>query len=173
MNKALWDRVAALGGVVFVVLFIIGLFAPGSPPKVDDSSADVVGFFTDNRGAILFSTFLIGIGVLAMLWFVGSLVNAMREAGEGRLAATAFGGFILTFAAGMVSALLQAGLAYSVAGDIDPDEVRALFHLTLVINTISSLLFAAFAFAVGAAGARARAPAPTDRDAARTVDSAP
>ena len=154
MNKALWDRLAALGGVVFVVLFLIGLFAPGSPPTVDDSSGDVVEFFTDNRGAILFSTFLVGLGVIAMLWFVGSLVNAMREAGEGRLAAAAFGGFILTFAAGMVSALLRAGLAFSVAGDIEPDEVRALYHLTLVTDTMSSVIFAAFAFAVGGAALR-------------------
>ncbi len=153
-NKALWDRVAALGGVVFVVAFVIGILLPGTPPAVDDSGAEVAEFFTDNRGPILFGTFLIGLGVIAMLWFVGSLVNAMREAGEGRLAATAFGGFILTFAAATVSALLQAGLAYSVAGDIEPDEVRALFHLTLVTNALSSLLFAAFALAVGGAAFR-------------------
>jgi len=154
MSKALWDRVAALGGVVFVILFLIGLFAPGSPPAVDDPSQDVADFFTDNRGAILFGTFLIGLGVIAMLWFVASLVNTMRDAGEARLAAAAFGGFIMAFSIGALAALLQAGLAYSVAGDIEADEVRALYHLTLVANTLSGVIFAAFALAVGGAAVR-------------------
>jgi hypothetical protein len=154
MNKALWDRLAALGGVVFVVLFLIGLLAPGSPPTVDDSGAEVVEFFTDSRGAILFGTWLIGLGVIALLWFAASLVTAMREAGEARLATAAFGGLILGVAIAAMASLLQAGLAYSVAGEIEPDEVRALYHLTVVANTLSGVIFAAFALAVAGATVR-------------------
>lgn len=154
MNKALWDRVAALGGVVFVILFVIGLLAPGSPPTVDDPSEEIVQFFTDNRGAILFGTFLIGLGVIAMLWFVASLVNAMREAGEARLAAAAFGGFIMGFSIASTSALLRAGLAYGAAGDLESDQVRALYLLTLVVDTMSSVIFAAFVLAIAGAAIR-------------------
>ena len=153
-NKAIWDRLAALGGVLFVVFFIVGVLLPGSPPAVDDSSGTVVAFFADNRGPVLVGTLLIGLGVLAMIWFVASLVEAMRRVGESRLATAALLGFVFAFAAGTVAALIRASLAYSVAEIIEPDEVRALFQATLVMDAMSSLLFAAFAAAVGGAAFR-------------------
>ena len=154
MNKAIWDRLSALGGVLFVFFFIVGMLLPGSPPTVDDSAEDVVAFFADNRGPILTGTLLVGLGVLAMLWFVSSLVEAMRRVDEGRLANVAQMVFVLTFAVGTVSALAKAALAYSVVGIIQPDEVRALFHLTLVLDTMGSLVFAAFALAIAGAAMR-------------------
>ena len=154
MNKAIWDRLSALGGVLFVFFFIVGMLLPGSPPTVDDSAEDVVAFFADNRGPILTGTLLVGLGVLAMLWFVSSLVEAMRRVDEGRLANVAQMVFVLTFAVGTVSALAKAALAYSVVGLIQPDEVRALFHLTLVLDTMGSLVFAAFALAIAGAAMR-------------------
>jgi hypothetical protein len=153
-NKALWDRLAALGGVFFVVLFIVGTLLPGSPPTVDDSAEDVVAFFTDNRGAFLTGTLLLGLGVLAMIWFVASVIEAMRRADEGRLANVALLGIAIGFSAGTISALAKASLAFSVAGLIEPTETRALFHVTLVVDAMSSIMFAAFAFAVGAAALR-------------------
>ena len=114
----------------------------------------MVAFFSDNRGPILTGTLLIGLGVLAMLWFVASLVEAMRRVDEGRLANVAQMSFVLTFAVATVSALAKAALAYSVVGIVQPDEVRALFHLTLVLDAMSSLLFAAFAVAIGGAALR-------------------
>jgi hypothetical protein len=153
-NKAIWDRLAALGGVLFVVFFVVGVLLPGSPPTVDDSSETVVSYFADNRGPVLVGTLLIGLGVLAMIWFVASLVEAMRRADESRLATAALIGFVLAFATGTVAALIRASLAYSVAGIIEPDEVRALFHATLVIDAMGTLMFAAFAAAVGGAAFR-------------------
>jgi hypothetical protein len=153
-NKAIWDRLSALGGVLFVIFFVVGVLLPGSPPTVDDSSGTVVSFFADNRGPVLVGTFLIGLGVLAMIWFVSSLVEAMRRADEGRLATAALIGFLLAFAAATVAALARASLAFSVAEIVEPDEVRALFHLTLVMDAMGSLLFAAFAVAVGGAAIR-------------------
>ena len=154
MSKAIWDRLAALGGVLFVFFFIVGMLLPGSPPTVNDPSDDVVSFFGDNRGQVLMGTLFIGLGVLAMVWFVASLVEAMRRADEDRLATTALIGFVLTFAVGTVSALTRASLAYSVAGILQPDETRALFHVSLVMDAMSSLMFAAFAIAVGVASLR-------------------
>ena len=130
------------------------MLLPGSPPTVNDPSDDVVSFFADNRGQVLVGTLLIGLGVLSMVWFVASLVEAMRRADEERLATAALIGFVLTFAVGTVSALTRASLAYSVAGILQPDEARALFHVSLVMDAMSSLMFAAFAIAVGAASLR-------------------
>lgn len=38
MSKRQWDRLAALGGVAFVVLYAVGTLLPGEPPKVEDSA---------------------------------------------------------------------------------------------------------------------------------------
>ncbi len=154
MNKAIWDRLSALGGVLFIFFFVVGMLLPGGPPTVDDGSDDVVSFFADNRGPILTGTLLMGLGVLAMIWFVASLVESMRRVDEGRLATAALIGFVLTFAAGLISALTKASLAYSVAAILTPDEVRALFHVTLVVDAMSSIMFAAFAIAVAGAALR-------------------
>jgi hypothetical protein len=153
-NKALWDRLAALGGVLFVVLFIVGMLMAGSPPAVDDPSDEVVEFFTDNRGAVLTGTFLLGLGVLAMIWFVASLLEAMRRAGEDRLATAALISFVFGFTAGMIAVLVRAALAFSISGIVDPDETRALYHLSLVVDALSSVVFAGFFAAVGAAAIR-------------------
>lgn len=154
MNKALWDKLAALGGVGFVVFFVVGMLLPGTPPAVDDSATEVASFFTDNRSAVLAGTFLIGIGVLSMLWFVGSLVHAIREAGESRLAVTALAAFVLAFTIGAIAALTRAGLAFSIAGLVEPTETLALFHMTVLMDTLGGILFAGFFFAVGGAAVR-------------------
>jgi len=90
MDKARWDRLAAAGGIVGVVLFVAAGIVYGSPPGVGDDGQTVADFFADNRSQVLTAVFLQGLGVLTLLWFIAALVDAMREAGESRLAAAAF-----------------------------------------------------------------------------------
>jgi hypothetical protein len=42
----------------------------GQPRDVDDSTTSIAQFFQDNRDQVLTATFLQGLGVLAILWFV-------------------------------------------------------------------------------------------------------
>jgi len=154
MDKTRWDKLAAAGGIVGVVLFVIGFLVAGSPPTVDDSAQTVADFFSDNRTAVLWSVFLQGLGVLAILWFVAALVTTMGDAGESRLAAAAFGSFLLVFSIGSVAALTRATLAYSVS-DEGPDFVLPLYHLALIIDVVGGLLVAGLFAAVGGATLRA------------------
>jgi hypothetical protein len=140
--------------VLFVVFFVVGALLPGSPPTVDDPSGTVVSFFADNRGPVLVGTFLIGLGVLALIWFAASLIEAMRRADEGRLATAALIGLVLALAAGTVAAIVRASLAYSLAELVEPNEVLALFHATVVLDAMGSIMMAAFAVAVGGAAIR-------------------
>jgi hypothetical protein len=153
MDKARWDKLAAAGGIVGVVLFVVGAVVYGSPPTVDDDAATVAEFFSDNRDAVLWTTFIQGLAVLAFLWFAAALVTTMRDAGESRLAAAAYGSFLLTFAVGGLAAVTRAALAYSVA-DEGPDFVLPLYHLTVVFEVFTNLLFAGMLAAVGAATLR-------------------
>jgi len=154
MDKARWDTLAAAGGIVGVALFVVAIILYGSPPTVDDDAQAVADFFADNRDRVLWAVFLQGLGVLAILWFVAALVHAMREAGESRLAAAAFGSFLLVFSIGAVAALTRSTLAYSVA-DEGPDLVLPLYHLAVLIDVVGGLLIAGLYAAVGAASLRA------------------
>ena len=153
MNKATWDKLAAAGGIVGVVLFIVAGILYGSPPGVDEDAQSVASFFSDNRGQVLTAIFLQGLGVLAILWFVAALVNAMRDAGESRLAVAAFGAFLLAFSIGATSAMARATLAYSVA-DEGSDVVLPLYHLTVVFDVFANILGAGLFLAVGGATLR-------------------
>ena len=153
MDKARWDQLAAAGGVVGVVLFIVAGILYGSPPGVDEDAQSVASFFSDGRGQVLTAIFLQGLGVLAILWFVAALVTAMREAGEARLATAAFGSFLLAFSIGGVAAITRATLAYSVA-DEGSDLILPLYHLSVVFDVFVNILGAGLVVAVGAAALR-------------------
>jgi hypothetical protein len=153
MDKATWDKLAAAGGIVGVVLFIVAGILYGSPPGVDEDAQSVADFFSDNRGQVLTAIFLQGLGVLAVLWFVAALVTAMREVGEPRLATAAFGAFLLAFSIGGVAAIARATLAYSIA-DEGSDLVLPLYHMTVVFDTFVNVLGAGVFLAVGGATLR-------------------
>jgi len=155
MNKALFDRLAAASGIIGVVLFIVAFAIYGSPPTVDDDAQTVADFFSDNRSQVLWGIFLQGLGVLAFLWFVAALATAMRDAGEARLAAAAYGSFLLVFSLGATAAMARATLAYSVA-DSGSDFVLPLYHLAVVIDVVGGLLIAGLYVAVGGAALRTR-----------------
>jgi hypothetical protein len=154
MDKALWDRLAAAGGIVGVLLFVVGIIVIGSPPEISDDATTVVGFFQDNRSQVLWGTFFMGLGVLALIWFVSALGAAMRNAGEGRLAAALGLAFAITFSIGAVSALVRAALAYNVADVADASTVIALYHSAAALDTISGTIGAGMFVAVAGAAVR-------------------
>jgi hypothetical protein len=79
MDDARWERIAALGGIVFVVLNVIGSFLPGAPPSPDNAE-DIAKFFTDHTGAIQVAQVLAGIGAIGLIWWFGSLWRIMSRA---------------------------------------------------------------------------------------------
>jgi hypothetical protein len=101
-------RWASLGGVLYVVLFVIGtiLLFDGAPDS-DASPARVIAYYSDSghRNKIMFGWLVAGLGIFFFLWFLASLRQAVRrvEGGDGFLTAlTTIGGVIyaaLAFAA--------------------------------------------------------------------------
>jgi hypothetical protein len=72
---------------------------------------------------------------------------------EARLAASAFGSFLLVFSIGGTAALARSTLAYSIA-DEGPDLVVPLYHFSLVIDVVGGLLAAGLFAAVAGATLR-------------------
>jgi len=61
------ERSLALAGIVATVLIVVGAFLPGSPPKVDDSSAKIAKFLVDNSDQIRWGGFIAALGSVVLL----------------------------------------------------------------------------------------------------------
>ncbi len=107
-SSAVLARWAALGGILYVVLFIIGtiLIFSGEPGS-DASPAKVIAYYSDSghRDRISIGWVVGGLGVFFFLWFLSSLRRTVRrhEGEDGFLTAlTTIGGVVyasLAFAA--------------------------------------------------------------------------
>ena len=154
MNKAMWDKIAAAGGIIGVILLVIGVVIMGQPPDIDADATTVADFFTDNRDQVLWGTFIQGLGVISFIWFIGALGAAMRDAGEGRLAAVMGIAFAITFSIGAVAALTRGALAFSVAEAADPGISLSFYRMGGYLDTVGNLIGSAFFIAVGGAVVR-------------------
>jgi hypothetical protein len=154
MDKARWDKLAAAGGIIGVVLLVIGILVIGKPPDIDADATTVADFFKENRDQVLWGIFIQGLGVLSIIWFIGALGAAMREAGEGRLAAVMGIAFAITFSIGAMAALARGALAFSIAEAADPGISLSFYRMGGYLDTMSNLFGAAIFIAVGGAAVR-------------------
>ena len=129
------DRLAASSGIGFVVLFIVSFFVATKPPDSTDSNTQWHTYFVDHHRATLISAVLLGAAVMFFIWFAGSVGAALRNAGEQRLAAVAFGGGVATAAVATVIAGLQGALAYRIAID-SPANVKAFVDLSYSVQVL-------------------------------------
>jgi hypothetical protein len=117
MSDSRWDRWGPIGGIVFVVLFVVGL-GMHDIPSADDSAAKIANFYNDggDRAQVIISSYVLWLAGLFFLWFVASLRARLLavEGAPGRLTSIVFGGGILFVAMLMVAAACFA----SIAGDI-------------------------------------------------------
>jgi hypothetical protein len=105
---------ASLGGVAFVVLFVIGtLLMFSDTPMGDDPPSKVIAYFGDSghRDRISIAWVVAGLGFLCFLFFVAALRETVaRLEGDGLLATlTAIGGAIYA-ALGLAAFSLEAGV---------------------------------------------------------------
>lgn len=84
MSERNWARYAALGGVLFVVLNVVGAAITGSPPAPNDSVAKITEYLDDKGTALQVAQALAGVGSVGLLWWFGSLWRRMSHAENGR-----------------------------------------------------------------------------------------
>jgi len=154
MDKATWDKLAAAGGIIGVALFVVAIFIFGEPPRTNADAASVADFFQDNRDQVLWALFLQGLGVVAVIWFIGALGAAMRDAGEGRLAAVMGIAFAITVSIAGTAALVRGSLAFSIAEDADSGIAQSLFQLSGYMDNASNVIAAGVYLAVAGAVVR-------------------
>ena len=162
MNDSRWERIAAGSGIVWVVLTAVGNIIQTNPPGVNDPVGQISSYYLVHRSAILLGEFVIGVGALFFLWFVGSLYSHFRraEGDPGRVSTIVFGAGIWTLAVFVVEGSMYTALAYKIAGEGDSRITQAVWDLANVAATFRgytvAILFVAIAVAVLRTGALPR-----------------
>src|SRR3972149_8214546 len=79
-----WRQLGGLCGVVFVILFVIGVIVSGDLPTIDDSASEAQKWFADNGQQFLVGDFLIAIAVVIFFVpFFCRFRGLLREAEQG------------------------------------------------------------------------------------------
>jgi hypothetical protein len=158
-------RLGGVVGILFVIIAVVSLFLPGTPPKADEV-AKIGTYLTDKRGDILAANYLVCLAFVFFLLFVGALrshFGAVDRTGIRPGSAALAGGVA---AASMViagSAVLN-GAVFQVAGAGDVNLNHALYDVANDLFFAAGFGFAAFFAGAGVAvaltGALPRALAP-------------
>lgn len=160
MAQRRWRDPRALGGLLFVALFISGLILGGSLssapfPMPGTSPQEVARYYDENRTAILAAGSLQVLSSLALLVFASSVTAFVRRTagGRGALLALASGGGLSAAVLFLASALLGFVLALA-SGGLGLDLVGVLRQMNFL--TGGTLHVAALGLFVGAASIVAR-----------------
>jgi hypothetical protein len=160
------ERWSALGGVVFVVLFVIGnILIFGGGVSGDDPPAKVAAYFDDSghRDRIHIGWILAGLGVFSFLWFVAALREAVRRReGDGMLATLVLlGGSIyaaVAFAAVAMNEAVRTMSDDTYRHTVYPEVIHAADDASYVMHATGSSALALLIVAASLAFVRAGAP---------------
>ena len=75
------ERIAALTGVAFVVVVIIGGIIAGDPPDAESPVQEIVDHYADNKTSIQVSAF-VGAAAMVLLVFFGAYLRSVLSAAE-------------------------------------------------------------------------------------------
>jgi hypothetical protein len=144
-------RLAAMGGLAFVVLYVVHRILQGGGPDGADP-ATVAAYNVTHRGALLASEVAVGLALLAFLAFLAPLVPQLRQAGHETIAVALLAVGVLFVAMGFVSMTAETALV-AVA---ETNELAAVSALNQFQGRVPNVLAtAALAAVIGLAALRA------------------
>jgi hypothetical protein len=156
MGKWTADRLAAASGFVFLVLYIVAMFVVPKPPSLSSPNVKVAAYYVEHHRGGLVQTALLGLSLIAFLWFLGSLAALLRNAGEARLASVAFAGGLATAGLALLGTTINAALFERVAL-ASPAMAGGLHTISVTAFTIVGFATATIAFATALAVGRCKA----------------
>lgn len=132
-----WERLAALAGVVAVLLWVVSVVMQETSGLPDEDPISTLRWFNEETNTILASAFVFMLGSLFFLIFVGALRSHL-------LAAEGPGAFLtaISFGAGLATALLTLLIqGPNLAAAISAEELTA--HAALTLSVIDDAFFVA------------------------------
>lgn len=119
MERDGWQRGAALGGAVFVVVNTALGLAGAEPPPMSSSASDAAAHFAAHAGAMKAGLWLFGVAAVGLLWWFGALYQWMtrteRSVGLTTIGALSAVGFLLAAVASSLSTSATADVTGLVA----------------------------------------------------------
>jgi hypothetical protein len=159
-------RWASLGGVLYVVLFVIGVIVMFSgEPDSSSSPAKVIAYYSksSHRDKVNIGWVIAGLGIFFFLWFLAALRQTIRrlEGGDGFLTTlTTVGGAIyatLAFAAVALNAGIRTMSDDTFHHTVYPGLIHAADDASYMLHATGGAGAAAMIIAATVAGMRARA----------------
>jgi hypothetical protein len=131
VDDSKWERWGALGGILFVIMVLVSVFLPGSPPKTSDSAAKIVKFFGDNGDEIRWAGYIGLLATIPLFWWLSSVWRLMRrgEGGAPRLAVMALGGAVFATVTAAIGAIILAVVPLVGLGSVGPSGARFFYVL--------------------------------------------
>ncbi len=151
-NSAQALRTAALGALVFDVLFVVHLLLQGLGPD-DATPAGISGFSVAHRSALLASEVAVGLALLAIIVFIAAFASLIRQAGRDALATAVTVSGAAFVALGFISQAAETALL-GVADAGDQSAVLALHHLQGRIPIVWTITALTVAVSLAGLGAR-------------------
>jgi hypothetical protein len=151
-NPAWALRTAALGALVFDVLYVVHRLLQGLGPD-DATPAGISAFNVAHRSALLASEVAVGLALLAAIVFVAAFASLIRQAGRDTLATAVTVTGAAFVAIGFISQAAETALV-GVADAGDQSAVLILNHLQGRIPIVWTIT--ALTAAVSLAGRRTR-----------------
>jgi hypothetical protein len=151
-NPASALRTAALGALVFDVLYVVHRLLQGLGPD-DATPAGISAFNVAHRSVLLASEVVVGLALLAVIVFIAAFASLIRQAGRDTLATAVTVSGAAFVALGFISQAVEAALV-GVADVGDHSAVLALNHLQGRIPIVWTIT--ALTAAVSLAGLRTR-----------------
>ena len=148
------QRLLAVSGVVFAVLFLIGWFASGGDaPDYGAPDQDWTDWADDNQWKSRIGAFAMLLAGFVFLYFAASIRTVLGSAatsvrGSAELARVAFAGGI-TGMAGMTMAIVMISSATTEGAEANPGVTRAIASASAGPFLLSAMGFAALLMAAG------------------------
>jgi hypothetical protein len=149
-----WQRLLALSGVVFAVLFVVGWFASGGDaPDYAAADQEWTEWADDNQWKSRIGAFAMLLAGFVFLHFAGTIRSVLGTAettvrGSAQLARVAFAG-ALTGIAGMTMAIVMIAAASSEGAGANPVVSRAVTTASAGPFLVAAMGFAALLMAAG------------------------
>ena len=149
-----WQRLLALSGAAFALLFVVGWFTnAGLTPHYNEPDQEWTNWARDNQWNGRISAFLMLLAGFVFLHFMGTIRSVLAGAtspgrGSEQLARIAFGG-ALTGMAGIAMASVTLAAASTNGADVNPVVSKAVATASGGPFLVAAMGFAAFLLAAG------------------------
>jgi hypothetical protein len=141
-DRAGLSRVGALSGLAGAALYLVGALLPGTAPKPDAATSQVIAFFVARRGSLLtgFSLELVAVGLLlCFLGYLHTVVAGARHPSSSRLATSMVAAWVVTVAIAAAGTLPALAVIWRGAPSADPGLARFAYDIqTLATYAITS-----------------------------------